>query len=310
MLISADVIDVLDPMSGLVFAGEAGGRPTFALWRDGAVRLLDDRLAENSQRELALEEEVRVLAAAGLDLLVLASAGGLVIAGDDVVTVPGLRADAAALLGGVLVVAVPDVECHRLLVLDSATGAILDDQTIDADDARAFLHPHPAEDTAILEVAMGQDGVLAFRVDAEGSRLHLTEILAGEDPVIAGFSPSGARLLVTPYPSDPETVRILSWPDLKEIARLDASDVDAAYGFGLAGCWISDDRAAVYATEDALIVTDENFDSPERIALPIDFGDEGEIESLTYLGSGNVAVGAWTPAGRLTLVVHLVEGKG
>ncbi|MGW4097845.1 hypothetical protein [Mycobacterium sp. NPDC004974] len=310
MLISADVIDVLDPMSGLVVAGEAGGRLTFALWRDGAVRLLDDRLAENSQRELPLEDDVRVLAASGIDLVILASTGGLVIVGDEVVTVPGIPADAAALLGGLLVVAAPDGERHRLLVLDSATGAILDDQAIDADDARAFLHPHPAEDTAILELAMGQDGVLAFRVDVEGTRLHLTEILAGDDPVIAGFSPSGARLLVAPYPSDPETVRVLSWPDLKEISRLDASDVDAEYGFGLAGCWINDDRAAVYATEDALIVADENFESSERVVLPIDFGDEGEIERLTYLGSGNVAVGAWTPAGRLTLVVRLIEGEG
>ncbi|ODR26777.1 hypothetical protein [Mycolicibacterium porcinum] len=59
------------------------------------------------------------------------------------------------------------------------------------------------DDTAILELAMGQDGVRTFRVDVEESRLHLTEILAGDDPVIAGFSPSGARLLLTPYPSDP-----------------------------------------------------------------------------------------------------------
>ncbi|MFE5285035.1 hypothetical protein ACFRAQ_08700 [Nocardia sp. NPDC056611] len=52
------------------------------------------------------------------------------------------------------------------------------------------------------------------------------------------------------------------------------------------------------------------FDSSERIAPPIDFGYEGEIESLTHLGSGQVAVGAWTPAGRLTLRVRLIEGKG
>ncbi|MFE3103535.1 hypothetical protein [Nocardia tengchongensis] len=303
------MIDILDPMSGLVSAGKAGGRPTFALWRDGAVRLLDNRLAENSQRELPLEDDARVLAASSLDLLVLASGGGLVIAGEDVVAVPAIPADAAAFLGGLLAVTVPDGERHRLLALDAATGAILDDHAIDADAARAFLHPHPAEDTAILELAMGQDGVLAFRVDVEGSRLHLTEILAGDDPVIAGFSPSGARLLVTPYPSDPQTVRMLSWPDLKEISRLEADDVDAEYGFGLARCWIDDDRAAVYATEDALIATDENFDSSERIALPIDFGDEGEIESLTHLGPGNVAIGAWTPAGRLTLVVRLTEGE-
>ncbi|NKV09507.1 hypothetical protein GS892_24580, partial [Rhodococcus hoagii] len=48
---------------------------------------------------------------------------------------------------------------------------------------------------------------------------------------------------------------------LNEIAQLDASDVGAAYGFGLAGCWIDDELVAVYATEDSLIVTDSHFDS-------------------------------------------------
>lgn len=124
--------------------------------------------------------------------------------------------------------------------------------------------------------------------------------------MIAGFSPSGTRLLVTPY-SDPQAVRVLSWPDLEETSRLDASDVDAEYGFGLAGCWINDEQIAVYATEDAMIVADENFDSSERIVLPIDFVEEGDIERLTHLGSGNVAVGVWTPSGRLTLVVRLIE---
>ncbi|WP_441964753.1 hypothetical protein [Mycolicibacterium houstonense] len=306
MLISPDVIDILDPMSGLVSAGDMGGRMTFALWRDGAVRLLDDRLAEIAQRELPLEDDVCALAASGLDVVVLSCAGGIVIAEREVITMPEVPADAAALLGGLLVVAVPDGDRHRLLMLDSATGAILDEQVIDAGDARASLHPHPAADTAILEIAMGQDGVLAFRVDVEGSRLRLTEILAGDDPVIAGFSPSGARLLVTPY-SDPQAVRVLSWPDLEETSRLDASDVDAEYGFGLAGCWINDEQIAVYATEDAMIVADENLDSSERIVLPIDFVEEGDIERLTHLGSGNVAVGAWTPSGRLTLVVRLIE---
>ncbi|WP_433609075.1 hypothetical protein [Prescottella agglutinans] len=57
---------------------------------------------------------------------------------------------------------------------------------------------------------------------------------------------------------------------------LDSSDFDAAYGFGRAGCWVNDDRVVVYATEDALIVSDAHFDSPERIALPLDYGYEGD----------------------------------
>lgn len=307
MLNSVDVIDVLDPMPRLVPVGDAAGR--FVQWRDGAVHLLDDRLSEIARRDLPLADDVCVLAASSLDRLVLDFAGGLAIAGDEVITVPGLRADAAAFLGHLLVVAVPDGQRHRLLALDPATGDLLHEQDVDAPDARAFLHPHPTGDTAVLELAMGQDGVLAYRVDVDGMRVHLTEILAGEDPVIAGFSPSGTGLLVTPYPSDPETVRILGWPSLNEIAQLDASDVGAAYGFGLAGCWIDDELVAVYATEDSLIVTDSHFDSVERVAVPIDFREEGEIESLTRLTSGDIAVGAWTPAGRLTLIARIIDGK-
>lgn len=76
--------------------------------------------------------------------------------------------------------------------------------------------------------------------------------------MIAGFSPWARGCLSPPYPIDPQTVRMLSWPDLEEISLLEVSDVDASYGFGLAGWWINDDRAAVCATEYALIVTDAN----------------------------------------------------
>ncbi|NKZ71340.1 hypothetical protein GTA09_16990 [Rhodococcus hoagii] len=43
--------------------------------------------------------------------------------------------------------------------------------------------------------------------------------------------------------------------------------------------------------------------------MPIDFREEGEIESLTRLTSGDIAVGAWTPAGRLTLIARIIDGK-
>ncbi|NKT15151.1 hypothetical protein GS495_19835 [Rhodococcus hoagii] len=123
-----------------------------------------------------------------------------------------LSLDRTCSFAGGLAIAATRLCLDRLLALDPATGDLLHEQDVDAPDARAFLHPHPTGDTAVLELAMGQDGVLAYRVDVDGMRVHLTEILAGEDPVIAGFSPSGTGLLVTPYPSDPETVRILGWP--------------------------------------------------------------------------------------------------
>ncbi|NKU99872.1 hypothetical protein GS889_21655 [Rhodococcus hoagii] len=129
MLNSVDVIDVLDPMPRLVPVGDAAGR--FVQWRDGAVHLLDDRLSEIARRDLPLADDVCVLAASSLDRLVLDFAGGLAIAGDEVITVPGLRADAAAFLGHLLVVAVPDGQRHRLLALDPERGPP-DEQHVDA----------------------------------------------------------------------------------------------------------------------------------------------------------------------------------
>ncbi|MFF2272211.1 hypothetical protein ACFVTX_08045 [Agromyces sp. NPDC058136] len=309
MLPSAEVIDILDPIPGLVFAGEVDGRRTFAAWRDGAVRLLDDRLAEVAHRKLSLAGDARVLAASGLDLVVIAAAGGVTIVEDDEVDLLELPADAAAIVNGLLVITAPENEVHRVLLLDRATGAVLDEQTAQVDDARAALYPHPNDGTAVLEMALGQDGTLVYRVDVEESRLRLTAILEGDDPVIAGFSPSGDRLLVVDDPSALETVRALTWPGLDALSRVEADEVDAEYGFGLAGCWIDDDRVAFYATEDSLIVATGDLGSPERVELPIAFGDDGEIESLTPLGRGGVAVGAWTPAGRLTLVVEFAEAE-
>ncbi|NKZ75136.1 hypothetical protein GS934_17150 [Rhodococcus hoagii] len=46
------------------------------------------------------------------------------------ITVPGLRADAAAFLGHLLVVAVPDA--RDVLALDPATGDLLHEQDVDA----------------------------------------------------------------------------------------------------------------------------------------------------------------------------------
>jgi hypothetical protein len=303
---SVEVTDILDPLPGLVAAGEVDGRRVFAVWRDGAVRLLDDRLIEVAHRDVSLADDARVLAASALDLVIIATQGAVVLVSAQV-DVLDLPADAAAILEGLPLIAVPGEAIHRLLLLEPTAGVVIAEQTVDVDDARAFIYPHPHDGSAILEFAMGQDGTLAYRVDVEESALRLSAILEGDDPVVAGFAPTGDRLLIAQYPSGPETVRILTWPELDEAARVDGGEVDAEYGFGLAGCWIDDDRVAFYATEDALMVAAGDLESPERVELPIAFGDDGEIESLTPLGRGGVAVGTWTPAGRLTLVVEMTE---
>ncbi|MBM4658660.1 hypothetical protein GS640_24610 [Rhodococcus hoagii] len=136
------------------------------------------QLSEIARRDLPLADDVCVLRhPARSDRLDFA--GGLAIAGDEVITVPGLRADAAAFLGHLLVVSGPGRPEHRLLALDPATGDLLHEQDVDAPDARDScirirreIRPYSS--------GMGQDGVLAYRVDVDGMRVHLPEILAGE----------------------------------------------------------------------------------------------------------------------------------
>lgn len=313
----ARVIAILEELPDLADAGEQDGRRWFARWNEGAVRLLDDQLSEVNGRALALTDEVRVRAASALDRLVLTAGGDTVLVGDDTVTVAGLSIHAAAFVGDLVVATAPgDDGGHRVLLLDHATGALLDEQAVDADDAMAVVHRHPIDPIAVIELAMGQDGCLALRVDVDvdasgptGAQLRLTEILSGHDPVIAGFRPAGDRLLMAPYPSDPETARVFAWPSLDEVGRVSAADIDAEYGFGLAACWVDDDRAALVAPEDALVLTGSALDSAVRVDLSRMLGDDAEIESLTPLGPGRIAAGVWTPDGRSTRVIEFAAPR-
>lgn len=305
MAASTLVLTSIDDQPTFVDAGRSGGRRRLAVWGDGAVRLLNDRLQELDTRAFELSAEPRLLAAQGVDRLALCTDAGLLVAGDSTVIVDGLVADSAAYVGDGLLVTAKAKEGHRVLLLDPATGEVLEQTVVDADHAAGFITPHPSEPVALIELAMGQDGCVAFRADVDRTTFRLTEVLAGQDPVIAGFSPSGNRLLVVPHPSDPDAVRVLAWPTLDEVGRLTAEELDTEIGMGLPGCWVDEDRIAVYAMEDALVLTDGELTEPVRVTLALDFGDNGDLESLIPLAPGRVAAGVWTPKGRSTLVMEI-----
>lgn len=278
-------------------------------WRAGAVRLLDSRLDEIDVKPLELPTEARLLAAQGLERLALAAGSNLLLLGERLTNLTGLACDGAAFIGDHLIATAPADEGHRLLLIDPATGQTLDEVLVDADDAGAFITVHPRDPVAVIEFAMGQDGCVALRVgidDPQGSpSLRATEILRVEDAVFAGFDAAGERLLVVPHPSDPDALRVLAWPSLDELGRLSTEHLGTEIGIGLPACWVDDDCIAAYAIEDSLIVTDGSLRNPARVALPIDFGDDGDLESLTSLRPGRVAAGVWTPNGRRTLVLDL-----
>jgi hypothetical protein len=299
---------MIDGQLSLVDAGTVQGRRQFVQYQDGNVRLLDDQLEQIAAQQL---EASRVLAARGLEHLAVSDGSNLLILGaatgtaEAAVTVADANCDAAAFVGDLLIATAPAAETHRVLLINPATGDVVDEATIDADGATAFIIPHPTELVVVIEFPMGQDGCVAQRVEVISGSLRVDEILCGQDPVIAGFNPSGTRLLVTPYPDDPETARVLAWPSMDEIGRLSADDLAAEIGIGLAACWIDEKRIAIYAMEDSLVVTNESLGEPVRARLLLDFRDEGDLETLVSLDAGRVAAGVWTPEGRFTLIFEI-----
>ncbi len=300
----AHLISSLDGRFSFVDAGLRDGRRQYAVWRGGAARLFNDLLEEKSARVLEPSDGWRLLAARGLEKLVIRAGSDLLVVDHDVVTVPDLAADAAAYLADRLLVTAPAGDGHRVLLIEPATGAVLAEALVDADDAVAFITPHPTDPVAVIDFGMGQDGCLAIRAEVDGDSLRLVEVLAGQDPVIAGFSPSGDRLLVVPHPNDPDAVRVLAWPSLDELGRLTEQQIGTELGLGLPACWVDEDRIASYAVEDSLVISDGRLGDPERVPLPVEFGDHGELESLLPLAPGRVAAGVWTPEGHATLVLE------
>lgn len=296
------IIASISGQVSLVDADTVQNPHRFVQHLQGVARLLDDRLEEVATREIGT---TRVLAARGLDHLVVCDGSNLQILSDRTVVVSELPGDAAAFVGDLLIVTAPAANAHRIVLIDPSTGEVLDEVVVDAEEAAAFITPHPSESCVVIQFPMGQDGCIVQRVDVVDRSLHAEEILAGQDPVIAGFNPSGTRLLVTPYPSDPDMALVLEWPSLAEVGRLTAEALGAPFGIGLAACWLDEERIALDAVEDALVITDSRLANPQRATSPLRFGDERTLESLTPLAPGRAAAGLWTPDGRATLVFEL-----
>ncbi|WP_366816924.1 hypothetical protein [Myxococcus xanthus] len=285
----------------LVPAGTAPEPHRYACLQEGAVRLLNSNLDVIAAYDT---DATLLLAARGLERLVLSDGKNLLIVGDHAVVVPDLVCDAAACVEELIIATAPGDSSHRILLIDPASGKILDDVQVAAEDATAFITRHPSSPTLLVELPMGQSGSSTYKIELAGGSLRVEEILAGQDPVIAGFNPSGTKLLVTPYPDDPEVARVFAWPSLEETGRLTADELDAENGIGLPGCWVDEESIALYAVEDSLILTDQDLGSPVRADFPIDLRESGDIESLKSLEPGRIAVGVWEPEGRSMLVLE------
>lgn len=230
-------------------------------------------------------------------------------------------ADAAGQLTGGLLVTVPTpagpgeagTPSHRLLLLGEDGEVLAEHLVPDAFAASGMITRHPDSSGAVVELPMGQDGTFVLAVRVLDGALEVREILPPEELVCGGFSPDGTRLLLLPYPNDPEMARVVTWSGLDVVASLDASTPPGAEGFNLSGCFVRDDLVALTVIERGVVVTDAQLRDVAVLELPgvpaLDDEDAlAEIEWVEPLGESRIAVGLWQAGAGRSVHVYAIEG--
>ena len=191
---------------------------------------------------------------------------------------------------------------HRVILVELAASTILDEQTLDVDDARVSATPHPSDGSILLEAGEGQDGSTVFIVHAGSVDIEVEQIL--ENVTAAGFSPTGDRLLLTPHPNFDSNAAILRWPALERMASLSPSDLDLEGDlFEFYGCFLDDDAILLKTYEHGLILCDGTLTPTARLDLTQPaFPDDIEIESVLGIGHRAFAVGIWSDGSSISTI--------
>jgi hypothetical protein len=311
MKYSAIPIATSGELAGIVSAGAKEGQQQFARLSHDQVQVFDDVLRPVATHTVTTGTPSSLLAAQGIDEFVLRIAtGAVVVNGSAPVTVTE-PIDAAVFIDNVVLAVSRSDAGTRILLVDPATGRVLDETRHAFHAEGALIHCHPGDAVALVDLPMGQDGSTTLRARVHGGTLDVDEILTDRDCVVSGFNSSGTHVLLAPYPSEAEDIVVVNWPELDEHAKLSATDLNAECGLGLAAAWVDDEHVAFFASEDSLIVAQRDFVDAERVPLPLDFAVEGDIEAMRTLTPGRLALGIWTKEGRHTLIVDvLTSGTG
>ncbi len=284
----------LDPSRGIVSG--PGGIHAF---EEGVLRHWDTRgdvhdrnLDAPGARLLAVHGDTAVLSG-GVDTIIAR-------AGAAPVHIP-VGADAAVAVGdGWLLTEPRDLDetgwsqSHAIIWVDAA-DRVRAEHAVDVFGARPSGIAHPAERAALMEFPMGQDGTLLAAVRVVSDDLEVAELLPAEDPVIGGFSPDGTRFLVLPYPSDPETAAIASWPSGEIVATLNASDLELPQGFDLTGGYLGAGHVLLLATEASPVLATADLSEAAPIELPgweERAGDDAWISHVFPVGDDTFVIGA------------------
>lgn len=208
------------------------------------------------------------------------------------VATPYGPADCAVVVGDHVLATVPDesgrLRTHRLVLLSGAQSGggarVVAEVELDEDDvweAQVTMTPHPVEPTVVVEFAMGQDGGHLLAVDVDGDRLRTTVIETGGVATFGGFSASGTRALLLPWPGEPE-IRVCEWPGMRALATTTEEAHEVEMGWGLVGGFVDGDRVLVLRDEQGLLLLGPDLASGTELVLsPPYAGRDADVTSVT-----------------------------
>ncbi len=190
---------------------------------------------------------------------------------------------------------------HRVFLVDTSSAEIVDVAVLDVCDAGVTALPHPRDGSVLLDAGEGQDGSHVFVARCSDDRIAVT--LVFENTVAAAFSPSGARLLLTPHPSYEGEARVVEWPTLRQVGALTADAVELPDDrLDLYGCFLRDDAVLLKTYERGIVLTDGHLVPRARVQLGDDANLDYELESLCGLGPDVFATVRWRDRAGVTEV--------
>ncbi|WP_434426934.1 hypothetical protein [Nannocystis pusilla] len=290
--------------------------------KDGTLIAWDEDLRPLRRLPTGLPSGAKLLdGRADLSALVAAVDGGLWIVADTFrpnAVVVAVAADSATFITpDRLVVTAPGApaegrsfsEFHRVLLVD-LEGIVLDERRVEVDAAWAHALVHPTDPAVLCDFIMGQDGSVLTVIRADGDALTVREVFPAEAFVNRGFSPDGTRVLLPPYPSDPNRAVVATWPALDIAARLEVAEdlPEVQMGIDVWGGFLDDEHVLLLATEQGPIVA--TADLREAALVPwmgcdAVSEDEGFIEIAAPLASDRFAAVVWRNGTRQTTVWRL-----
>jgi len=230
--------------------------------------------------------------------------------------------DMAKFVGGAILASAPEGNAHKL-VLVSRDGEVQSQHVVqDASDARAWIHPHPSG-TAVVELAMGQDGCITCTVsiDSVAGTLTVAPLNIPAEYTVSGFNPDGTKLFLGAHPNDSHVIAVMDWAtnEITKTLRSDGllaaindegDELDAA--FDVHGGWLTPDLIICSTTQYGLrvVVADGGLHNPQLGELP-DFqpppdAEDAEILWLYVIGNRRFVARTWVD-GEMATRLYEVE---